>query len=52
MDDYAKRFAQLADRVWQDEYMKNQEESEVQRSKKSLQRNINGIQRNSAEAAL
>jgi hypothetical protein len=45
MDAYAKHFAQLADRVWQDEYMKHQEESEVQRSKKSFQRN-------SAEAAL
>jgi hypothetical protein len=52
MDAYAKHFAQLADRVWQVEYMKNQEESEVQRSKKSFQRNINRIQRNSAEAAL
>jgi MoaA/NifB/PqqE/SkfB family radical SAM enzyme len=51
MDAYAKHFAQLADRVWQDEYMENQEESEIQRSKKSFRRNINGIQRDSAEAA-
>jgi MoaA/NifB/PqqE/SkfB family radical SAM enzyme len=51
MDAYAKRFAQLADRVWQDEYMKNQEEPEVQKSKNSFQRDINIIQRNSSEAA-
>jgi MoaA/NifB/PqqE/SkfB family radical SAM enzyme len=51
MDAYAKRFAQLADRVWQNEYMKSQEEPEVQRSKNRFQRDINRIQRNSVEAA-
>jgi hypothetical protein len=52
MDDYAERFAELADRVWQNEYTNAQVEPEIQKTERSsFSRPLDGVQRNSREAA-
>lgn len=52
MDDYAERFAELADRVWQNEYINAQVEPEIQKTERSsFSRPLDGVQRNSREAA-
>jgi MoaA/NifB/PqqE/SkfB family radical SAM enzyme len=52
MDGYAERFAELADRVWQNEYTKGQVEPEIQKTERSsFSWPLDGVQWNSRGAA-
>jgi MoaA/NifB/PqqE/SkfB family radical SAM enzyme len=51
MDAYAKRFGELADQVWQNEYLNSKEEPEVQKTEiRSMSQHLGGVQRNSRSA--
>jgi hypothetical protein len=44
MDAYADRFAQFADRVWQNEYIKGQAKPSIQEAEEGLAESINRAQ--------
>ncbi len=50
MDAYAERFAKLADRVWQNEYMKGQAEPTIREAEEGLAESINRSQQDMFEA--
>jgi MoaA/NifB/PqqE/SkfB family radical SAM enzyme len=51
MDAYAKRFGELADQVWQNEYLNSKEEPEVQKTEiRSMSQHLGGVQRDSRSA--
>ena len=51
MDAYAEHFAELADRVWQNEYTNGQVEPEIQKTERVAFCGLYGVQWNSREAA-
>jgi MoaA/NifB/PqqE/SkfB family radical SAM enzyme len=51
MDVYAERFGELADRVWQNEYLNGKAEPEVKKTKRrSMSQHLGGVQRDSRSA--
>ena len=51
MDAYAERFAKLADRVWQNEYLNGKAEPEVQKTeRRSVSQHLGRVQRDSRSA--
>jgi len=51
MDAYAKRFGELADQVWQNEYLNSKAEPEAQKTEtRSMSQHLGGVQRDSRGA--
>ena len=51
MDAYAERFGELADRVWQNEYLNPKAEPEVEKTEtRSVSQHLGGVQRDSRSA--
>jgi len=52
MDAYAESFAQFADRVWQDEYIKGQAKPSIREAEEGLAKSIDRAQQDTLEAVV